>query len=101
MFLPIVTARSIMQGRKELAKAFLMIEGEGDMLKFLEEILTENELLNLDVRWRLMKDLYRGETQRSIAKKYQISLCRITRGSKILKDKNAISLKLIKQMENK
>jgi Trp operon repressor len=83
----------------EVVKAFCRIDNEKDMAKFLSEILTESELEALVFRWRLMKDLYRGETQRRIAEKHHISLCKITRGSKILKDKKSISLKLLKEME--
>lgn len=89
-----------MQSYKELVKAFSIIDNERDMEKFLEEILTESERDALVFRWRLMKDLYHGETQRHIAEKHHISLCKITRGSKILKNKNSITLKLLKETEN-
>ncbi|MFA6617932.1 MAG: Trp family transcriptional regulator [Candidatus Neomarinimicrobiota bacterium] len=88
-----------MTGYKELAKVFSEIENEKDMECFLKEILTESELDAVVFRWRLMEDLYRGETQRNIAEKHGISLCKITRGSKILKDEKSISLKLLKRME--
>lgn len=88
-----------MTGYKELAKVFLQIENEGDMEYFLKEILTESELDAVVFRWRLMEDLYQGDTQRNIAEKHGISLCKITRGSKILKDEKSISLKLLKEME--
>jgi len=88
-----------MQRYKELAKVFSQIENEKEMEKFLIEILTESELDALLFRWRLMTDLYHGETQRHIAEKHHISLCKITRGSKILKDKTSVSLKLLKKME--
>lgn len=90
-----------MQSYKELVRAFSNIDNERDMEKFLGEILTESELDALIFRWRLMKDLYHGETQRHIAEKHHISLCKITRGSKILKNKNSITLKLLKETENK
>ena len=88
-----------MQRYKELAKVFSRIENEKEMEKFLIEILTESEIDALVFRWRLMEDLYRGETQRSIAEKHHISLCKITRGSKILKDPKSISLKLLNKLE--
>jgi len=88
-----------MQRYKELAKVFSQIENEKEMEKFLIEILTESELDALHFRWRLMEDLYHGETQRHIAEKHHISLCKITRGSKILKDNTSVSLKLLKKME--
>ncbi len=39
--------------------------------------------------------LSNGKTQREIAKDLNVSLCKVTRGSKILKDKKAITPKLI------
>lgn len=88
-----------MQRFKELAKVFSQIESEREMEKFLIEILTGSELEALRFRWRLMEDLYHGETQRHIAEKHHISLCKITRGSKILKDTKSVSLKLLKKLE--
>jgi TrpR family trp operon transcriptional repressor len=90
----------IMQSYKELVKAFSVIDNERDMEKFLAEILTESELEALIFRWRLMKDLYHGETQRHIAEKHRISLCKITRGSKIIKNPESITVKILKEMEN-
>lgn len=88
-----------MKRYKELANVFSQIENGTEMEHFLKEILTESELEALIFRWRLMQDLYHGETQRHIAEKHHISLCKITRGSKILKDPKSISLKLLKKME--
>jgi len=43
----------------------------------------------------LMKDLYRGIPQREIAANHGISLCKITRGSKILKQKGSYCRKIL------
>ena len=40
--------------------------------------------------------LNEGMTQREIAKELNVSLCKVTRGSKILKDKNALIKKYLK-----
>jgi TrpR family transcriptional regulator, trp operon repressor len=53
--------------------------------RFLEELLTPNEVTELSRRWRLVKLLHVGQTQREIAAKLHLSLCKITRGSKQLK----------------
>ena len=88
-----------MKSKSELVDALCQIGKREEMTRFLQELLTEKEMEDVIFRWRLMKDLYKGETQRSIAKKHGISLCKITRGSRILKDEDSISLKLIKEME--
>ncbi|MCK4768643.1 MAG: transcriptional regulator, partial [Desulfobacula sp.] len=50
---------------------------------------------DISLRWKLLKDLHNGLTQRKIAEKYGISLCKITRGSKILKNKDSAVLKVL------
>jgi TrpR family trp operon transcriptional repressor len=61
------------------------------MKKFFSELFTPAELDDLSKRWQLMIELAEGSTQREIAKKLRISLCKITRGAKILKDENSIT----------
>ena len=66
-----------------------------EMKKLFEEMLTPSERKDLVLRWNLMKDLYRGLPQREIAASYGISLCKITRGSKILKQKDSYCKRLL------
>jgi len=61
-----------------------------------DEIFTESELDILSKRWRILNMLKDGVTQREIAKTLNVSLCKVTRGSKILKNKNAIVTKFLK-----
>lgn len=81
---------------KELLGVIFSLETIEEMNRFFEELFTAAELDDISLRWKLMKDLHQGMTQRSIAKKYGISLCKITRGSKILKDKDSSVLKVLK-----
>ena len=62
----------------------------------MTEILTEPELETLSKRWRLMYLLKNGYTQRDIAKELKISLCKITRGAKILKSNKSVVAKYLK-----
>ena len=80
---------------EDLIKIFASTTDVNDMQKLLEEMLTPNELKDLRLRWNLMKDLYKGLPQREIAASYGISLCKITRGSKILKQKDSYCKKLL------
>ena len=88
-----------MKVEKELLEAIASIAEKKENLEeldlFFQEIFTPGELADLSLRWKLLTDLDRGMTQRKIAEKYSISLCKITRGSKILKKKNSIVLKLL------
>jgi TrpR family trp operon transcriptional repressor len=81
--------------RHALAAALVAISDPDEMEAFLEELLTRGELCDVTLRWRLLELLTQGVSQRKIAEDLQISLCKITRGSRILKNKNSISCKLL------
>ncbi|MCP4117453.1 MAG: transcriptional regulator [Desulfobacteraceae bacterium] len=85
---------------RELLKAVASIDDLDELEQLFEEILTPAELADLSLRWKLLTDLHRGMTQRKIAEKYRISLCKITRGSKILKQENSMVLKILKRDTN-
>lgn len=79
----------------ELLDIIFKIDNVDDLTQFFEDIFTPAELDDISLRWKLLKDLHKGMAQRKIADKYGISLCKITRGSKILKKKDSIVLKLL------
>ena len=56
---------------------------------FLLSILTPSEAQNIASRWELVKLMERGVSQRKIAERLGISLCKITRGSKELKKEDS------------
>ncbi|MGD9823405.1 Trp family transcriptional regulator [Desulfobacter sp.] len=80
---------------RELLEVILSIKNMGELEHFFDEIFTPAELSDLSLRWKLLKDLHAGMTQRKIAEKYGISLCKITRGSKVLKKNGSITLKML------
>ena len=80
---------------EDLIKIFARTTDEKLMLKLFEELFTPSEQKDLALRWDLMKDLYRGIPQREIAANHGISLCKITRGSKILKQKGSYCRKIL------
>lgn len=57
---------------------------------FLQELLTVNERRDIALRWHLLELLDAGVPQRKIAEMLGISLCKITRGSKILRDEKSV-----------
>jgi TrpR family transcriptional regulator, trp operon repressor len=76
------------------------ITNQAEMARFLGEILTPAELHDLALRWELMNKLSHGDSQRQIASELGISLCKITRGAKILKDTQSISRKFLEERKN-
>ena len=84
------------KANRELIQIISGISDESQIERLLSELLTTQELKNVSMRWQILKELYLGEPQRAIAARHRISLCKITRGSKILKMENSITGSLIK-----
>ena len=74
-----------MDNLEELVDIFTTSNDKKKTRKLFEELLTSAELTDISKRWYLMKELYQGKPQRTIAKEMEISLCKITRGSRVLK----------------
>ena len=64
------------------------IDNKEDMAALLDDLLTDKEILDIIDRFLVLDDLYRGKSQRDIASNRRMSLCKITRGSKMLKKKD-------------
>lgn len=62
---------------------------------FVECIFTPAELKDLANRWLLVKEIDAGTPQRAIAKKFSMSLCKITRGSKELNKPDSAFRKIL------
>ncbi|MFW5807861.1 MAG: Trp family transcriptional regulator [Spirochaetota bacterium] len=75
----------------EIASLLAGMESGETVENFLREILTPSELKDIALRWALMKRLANGHSQREIASELGISLCKITRGARILKDEKSVS----------
>ncbi len=70
---------------KELAAVLAVTEDKELIEDFLKSLLTPNEMHEVATRWALVKLINEGMSQRKIAEKLGLSLCKITRGSKELK----------------
>lgn len=88
-----------MQSIEELS-VLLSKMTQKDINIFLHEILTDSEISDLSKRWRILKLLDGNFTQRDVAKELGVSLCKVTRGAKILKNSNAITRKMIKEIKD-
>ncbi len=78
-----------MQGISEIAAVLARLKDPGLIAAFLRSLLTRRELQEVDGRWELVKLLARGDSQRAIARRLGMSLCKITRGSRELKKRNS------------
>lgn len=89
-----------MQDLHELIQVFARVNNYDEMQRLFEELFTMKEKYDFALRWRLMKDISSGVPQREIAQNLGISLCKITRGSKILKKEDSLMKKLIEEQNN-
>ena len=87
-----------MNSKNELIQIIASLSDTAELDELLSELLTGQELNDLVMRWRLLKELYQGEPQRVIAARHRISLCKITRGSKILKKEGSVTRKLLQTL---
>ena len=85
---------------EEIAKLVSGLESCDEVYNFLFEMLSESELSLLSKRWRILNMLAEGRTQRDIASELGVSLCKVTRGSKILKNSNAVVTKYLMKEKN-
>lgn len=74
----------------ELAAAVARLSGEAEAERFLAELFTPSECVELSKRWALMRELLSGKSQRAIARELGLSLCKITRGAKYARDEGSL-----------
>lgn len=68
--------------------------------EFFGCLFTAAELKDFSNRWHLVKELDAGTTQREIARKYGMSLCNITRGSREMKKADSAFRKVLELLKN-
>ncbi len=85
-----------MKNLEEISEIITKLKSKEEVCSFLLELLTDSEVIDISKRWRILKMLSCGSTQREISSELKVSLCKVTRGAKIIKDKNAIITKYLK-----
>lgn len=74
----------------EIVNAFKSLSSTDDIKDFMLNLFTDAELATLSKRWRILKLLSNGYSQRAVAKELNVGLCKVTRGAKILKKEKSI-----------
>ncbi|MBI5794551.1 helix-turn-helix domain-containing protein [Candidatus Uhrbacteria bacterium] len=72
------------QHYREFYKLIATIRGEKEAELLMKDLLTPQELDSVTERWQEIQLLAQGMTQRDIAEKLNISISKITRGSRVL-----------------
>ena len=91
----IVLTKEEQSAKEYLLDLLCSITDKDEMSSLLDDLLTQKEHVDIIQRYLLMDDLYKGISQRDIASKRKMSLCKITRGSRMLKKKNGYMKKLL------
>jgi len=66
-----------------------------EVQEFFGEIFTQSELNDVVQRWNILKRLSENESQRTISKALSVSLCKVTRGAKILKNEQSLTRQIL------
>ncbi|HLC66421.1 MAG TPA: Trp family transcriptional regulator [Candidatus Nanoarchaeia archaeon] len=69
---------------KALCSLFASIKTEEEADLLLQDLLTPQEIDSLAERWQLIQELVKGTPQREIADKLNVSISKVTRGSRAL-----------------
>ena len=85
---------------QEISRLVKNLHSEIEIETFFKELLTESEIETLSKRWRILELLKEGKTQREIAKELKVSLCKVTRGAKIMKDERSVLAKFLTMEKN-
>jgi len=92
----------IEENLQEIAAVLAEMESADDIRRFIGEIWTPSECRDIALRWLLMKLLAEGVPQRTIARELGVSLCKITRGSKYMKNEASVFRRVVmEEMQGK
>ncbi|MES3031661.1 MAG: Trp family transcriptional regulator [Patescibacteria group bacterium] len=81
--------KKIPEYKQELVEVFSKITSDKELMAlFLKDILTPNEFEALALRWQIVKKLNKGETHRSVVGDLGLGMSTVTRGSRMLRNKN-------------
>lgn len=89
---------------KEILRLFLTLETEKEVQRLLEDILTPQELRSIVERWRIVKSLSDGKSQREVQKELGCGIMTVTRGAQVLKNGSGgfrLALERVKKMKKR
>lgn len=86
---------------RELFTLLAALENTKETEALLRDLLTPQELDSLAERWQEIQLLARGLTQRDVAKKLNISISKVTRGSLVLQYGTGGFRKMLKKLGKK
>ncbi len=95
------TDAAVADSFNEICKILSECSNESEAKEFLACLCTPAEREDFSKRWLSVKELYKGTPQREIAKKFNMSLCKITRGSRELRKEDSAFRKILEKDQNR
>jgi len=79
----------------DIIEVFAGIRDQDAMRMFFNEIFTPAERMKIALRWQLLKLLHKRLPQQTVGARLGVSLCKITRGSRVLKNSRSVSRRIL------
>jgi len=83
--------------KKELLKIIISIKKLKFLEKFLRDLLTPSEFKEIVKRWQVVKELSKKTLQWEISQKLKVGRATITRGARVLYNKNSAFRKILEK----
>ncbi len=83
--------------KQELLKLLSDIKNPAFMDALLYDLLTPKEYNDIVLRWQIAKKLHAGDQQRDISRKLKVAIATVTRGSRVLANKNGAFAKILRK----
>lgn len=83
--------------KQDLLNLILRVKDKVSLDKLLRDLLTPREYEEIIKRWQIIKQLYRGTSQRQISNNLKVSIATVTRGSRELRNKKGGFWKALKK----
>ena len=93
------TEKAVADSFEEICRILSQCQNAKEAADFFSCLCTPAEREDFSKRWLSVKELYRGTPQREIAKKFNMSLCKITRGSRELQKDGSAFKKILEKEE--
>ena len=88
----------LQESYNELCSLIAKTTDEKFLKDFFSCLFTQTERSDFAMRWLLVKEIKARTTQREIAKKFNMSLCKIARGSKELQKEDSAFVKMLEKI---